>query len=178
MQHLNVKSLDSLVKSSEFKEWFGDWELPITRRTIDSGIDVITLENLYKKVSKILNKNDAPLLVYHNSNNLFGEFNPISEIGNKLTFGSYFTPQIEMYAEKGIYRYECFLNVKNPFVTNSFSYSRIVLEDKFDDLMDQNYDGIILKNDSGDILEIVIFDASQVWIEKVYETRLNLEIIL
>ncbi len=178
MQYVDSKGLENLVKSPKFKEWFGDWQLPIERRTIDSGIDVITLENLYKNVSKILNKDDAPLLVYHNSNNLFGEFNPISEIGDKLTFGSYFTPQIDMYPEKGIYRYECFLNIKNPLITTSFSYSRIVLEDKFDYLMNQDYDGIILKNDSGNILEIVIFDSSQVWITNIYKTETRCQIIL
>jgi len=57
----NVSNLDSinykLVRTPEFKKWFGDWE------------------NDKENSSKILDENGEPLVVYHGTERMFNKFN-------------------------------------------------------------------------------------------------------
>ena len=98
-----------LVRTPEFKEWFGDWE------------------NSPETSSKVVDENNEPLVVYHGSNNRFNKFN-LKNFGRTdngyFGIGFYFTPQLD-YAEyygksnpkKKQIILECFLNIRNPTIT-------------------------------------------------------------
>jgi hypothetical protein len=54
----------SLVRTAEFKEWFGDWEKLAYAKMKDAAMDEVTLANLSKNVSDVLDSNGEPLVVY------------------------------------------------------------------------------------------------------------------
>lgn len=54
-----------LVRTPEFKQWFGDWEKLALTKINDSGIDEISLKRLEEGVSKVVDENGEPLVVYH-----------------------------------------------------------------------------------------------------------------
>ena len=91
-----------LVRTPEFKKWFGDWE------------------NDPKNASKVVDENGEPLVVYHGTNKVFNSFKE-EEIG--LTdkgwygYGYYFSPSTQisdLYGNSNPY----FLNIKKIFNTN------------------------------------------------------------
>jgi predicted ABC-type ATPase len=110
-----------LVRTPEFKEWFGDWE------------------NDPKNASKVVDENGEPLVVFHGSSEKFYTFDK-KKIGQNYIEsqrgGFFFTQKIktaENYAtlhsenkSKG-FVYECFLNIKSPIIrrTNSDYYKPI-----------------------------------------------------
>jgi hypothetical protein len=53
-----------LVRTPEFKAWFGDWENLVLTKLNDSGIDEISLKRLEDGVSKVVDENGEPLVVY------------------------------------------------------------------------------------------------------------------
>jgi len=82
-----------LVRTPEFKAWFGDWE------------------NDPKNASKVVDENGEPLVCYHGGKTKFNIFSPYSE-------GHYFTDNIK-YAKAFVennddgYLFKCFINVRN-----------------------------------------------------------------
>ncbi len=92
----------NLVRTNEFKNWFGDWESNIT------------------KSSKTLDSNGEPCVFYHSSTNNFTIFDLNAEKKNRTNnfAGFYFTNDKDYalnYPHKG-YIYECFLNIRNPLI--------------------------------------------------------------
>jgi hypothetical protein len=91
-----------LVRTPQFKEWFGDWE------------------NDPENASKVVDDNGEPLMVYHGTTSDFNIFN----IGK--TGGIFFTNRkksAERFSEGDLKRegdtskvLECFLNIKKPFI--------------------------------------------------------------
>lgn len=88
-----------LVRTPEFKAWFGDWE------------------NDPKNASKVVDENGEPLVVYHRSNKKFTIFDK-EKIGKGFwktaKFGFYFSNK----NEKGLYGnqvYKCFIDIKEPY---------------------------------------------------------------
>jgi hypothetical protein len=83
----------SVVRTPEFKAWFGDWEKLILTKINDSGIDEISLKRLEDGVSKVVDENGEPLVVYHGSKNIFNQFDKIKIGYNTDTAlrGFYFT---------------------------------------------------------------------------------------
>jgi predicted GNAT family acetyltransferase len=63
-----------LVRTPAFKKWFGDWEKLANSKIKDGGIDESTLEVLGRDVSKVVDENGEPLVVYHGTNNNFTIF--------------------------------------------------------------------------------------------------------
>jgi len=51
-----------LVRTPEFKAWFGDWEALENAKIRDRGMDEITLYQLAKNVSKVVDENGEPLV--------------------------------------------------------------------------------------------------------------------
>jgi hypothetical protein len=121
----------NLVRTKEFKQWFGDWEEAY--KTKD-----------YYGVSKIIDENGEPLICVHNSPNEFFEFDEYrigsTTDGGFYGKGFYFTPNVgqDRYGE---FEYNCFLNIKNPYFKES-SYRNYEL--KSDDLKDEGYDGVVV----------------------------------
>jgi hypothetical protein len=87
-----------LVRSSQFKAWFGDWEKLELTKLYDSGIDEISMKRLENSVSKVVDENGEPLVVYHGTNKDFYEFD-LTYFGKTddgfYGKGFYFTPNLE-----------------------------------------------------------------------------------
>ena len=136
-----------LVRTPEFKAWFGDWE------------------NDPQNASKVLDENREPLVVYHNSNKEFYIFKTKGVIetlgGNVENEGVYFSPIKEMYNSKGKIQYDVFLNIKNPFYTTNQIENAIISTNQKNNIIKQGFDGTILKI-KNNIIEFVVFEANQI----------------
>jgi hypothetical protein len=100
-----------LVRTQEFKHWFGDWE------------------NDPENSSKVVDKNGEPLVVYHGTKNKFYQFDKSFIASNNPTdrakLGFWFTKDLweakgfafgfdDSYQDENGRIVECFLNIKNP----------------------------------------------------------------
>ncbi len=106
-----------LVRTPTFKKWFGDWEKLEFVKLKDSAMDEITLQNLSKDVSKVVDENGEPLLCYHGTKHQFTIFKDTDVERNTMgnSVGMYFTSS-ELGASRmdwqGNY-IKVFLNIKN-----------------------------------------------------------------
>jgi hypothetical protein len=89
-----------IVRTPEFKRWFGDWE------------------NDPENASKVVDENGEPLVVYHGTKEDFDKFEPskISQgvITGQQGIGFYFTQNKKEAESYGSVK-EIFLSIKNPF---------------------------------------------------------------
>ena len=131
--------LYDIVRTREFKEWFGDWEEAY--KTKD-----------YEGVSKIIDENGEPSICYHTTNDDFFEFNE-NFIGGKTDKGYYgrgfYFTEGSADSHYGQREVPCFLNIRNPYLKQS-SYKTYELDTE--DLKSKGYDGVIVF--SGDIKNI------------------------
>jgi hypothetical protein len=146
-----------LVRTTEFKAWFGDWE------------------NDPQNASKVVDENGEPLVVYHGSANNFNVFDK-KRVGENYfeskQGGFFFTQKLNSaknYArlhtnlENDGFVYYCFLNIRNPLVrnTNSEYYSPadrydISRHEYISELKSKkNIDGIIIFGTKKDNLYVV-----------------------
>lgn len=126
-----------LVRTPEFKKWFGDWE------------------NSPESASKVVDTNGEPMVVWHTTNNEFNKFDK-----RKSREGFFFSPQknrLVVYNKSKINSY--FLNLRNP------SHEKFKLDLKY--LKPKGYDGIMdyghakhLGNES--LYEIIAFESNQI----------------
>jgi hypothetical protein len=126
-----------LVRTPEFKAWFGDWE------------------NDPKNASKVVDDNGEPLVVWHTTNNEFNKFDK-----RKSREGFFFSPQrnrLEVYNKSKINSY--FLNLRNP------SHEIFKIDLKY--LKSIGYDGVMdygharhLGNEN--LYEIIAFEPNQI----------------
>lgn len=96
-----------LVRTPQFKAWFGDWE------------------NDPNNASKVVDKNGEPLVVYHGSNKRFTKFKD-SQYDNYIFFTND-KSHSELY---GDYSYECFMSVKK--LSNQLFPKETLLENGMD----------------------------------------------
>lgn len=87
-----------LVRTPEFKKWFGDWE------------------NEPDNASKVVDENGEPMVVYHGTKNEFYEFDTNKQLIGWLGKGFYFSKNKSEAKDYGKRLLKCFLNIKNPFV--------------------------------------------------------------
>jgi DNA repair protein RadC len=99
-----------LVRTTEFKAWFGDWENLILTKLNDSGIDEVSLKRLEDGVSKVLDENGEPLVVYHYTNIRFNEFR-LKGLSDAFFFTKYKNDDEFSYEQTTTKKY--FLNIKN-----------------------------------------------------------------
>ena len=99
-----------LVRMTEFKAWFGDWENLILTKLNDSGIDEVSLKRLEDGVSKVLDENGEPLVVYHYTNIRFNEFR-LKGLSDAFFFTKYKNDDEFSYEQTTTKKY--FLNIKN-----------------------------------------------------------------
>jgi hypothetical protein len=129
-----------LVRTKEFKKWFGDWE------------------NEPKNSSKVIDENGEPLFCLHYSDFKFNSFDISKQKDGYLGKGFYFSDKIFAVSLYGEFKYECFLNIRNPFyvddkIINKYS-AKIQIIDRFscsrseikETLIKNNYDGIFSEN--------------------------------
>jgi hypothetical protein len=107
-----------LVRSPEFKAWFGEWENLAKTKINDSGIDDVTLKRLADNVSKVIDNNGEPLVLFHGSDSVFNEFQ-IPEIAGVMGRGVYLTTDLSMAKFYGKNVYTLFANIKNPKKVNT-----------------------------------------------------------
>jgi hypothetical protein len=77
-----------LVRTPEFKRWFGDWEKLAYAKLKDAAMDEVTLENLSKNVSKVVDENDEPMVVWHSSPSFFNIFDKEKSVKGIFHFGT------------------------------------------------------------------------------------------
>jgi len=119
------------VRTSEFKEWFGDWE------------------NDPKNASKVVDDNGEPLVVYHRTYGDFSEFDNKKGIYKKGFVGGdlfYFSDDRYAYSEYGNRELECFINLRNPT-------SEVNINGEY---IPKSNDGAILKYDRFGAKETVV----------------------
>ena len=85
-----------LVRTPEFKAWFGDWE------------------NDSESASKVVDDNGEPLVVYHGSSKIFNEFEPKFLNAYSSKPETHFINYIDYAEGFGNNIYECFLDIKTP----------------------------------------------------------------
>lgn len=126
--NLNAEQYE-LVRTVEFKKWFGDWEKLALTKFYDSGIDEVSLSKLESSVSKVIDENGEPQVCYHGtfSENLnsFDEGKIGDNTGNEGHYGYGFYFSFDRI-EASTYTYdtnpiilECFLNIRNPFLSSN-----------------------------------------------------------
>lgn len=135
-----------LVRTVEFKKWFGDWEKLALTKFYDAGIDEVTLSKIESNVSKVIDNNGEPLVVYHGTTEDF----------NVFLDGSYFTDDYmnaDGYASGEIVL-ETFLNIKNPLIINAKGRKWNNLKSKYgtstreivSNINYKKFDGVIFSN--------------------------------
>lgn len=143
-----------LVRTPEFKAWFGDWEKLILTKINDSGIDDISLKRLEDTVSKVVDKNGEPLVVWHTTDKDFSIFDI-----KKSKEGFFFSPQkerLDVYNKSKLNSF--YLNIKNP--------SHELFQTNINTLKSKNYDGIMdyghAKKINESLYEIIAFNPEQI----------------
>jgi hypothetical protein len=120
-----------LVRTSQFKNWFGDWEkagklFQIERQKMSiTNSTYMSFNEIYKGVSNVIDMVTLePKVVYHGTGagEEFYQFDVSRESGKGRPY-AYFAENRE-YSQNFILRsqgflYECFLNIKNPFMAIS-----------------------------------------------------------
>ena len=117
------------VRTKAFKEWFGDWENDLTNS------------------SKVVDENGEPLVVYHESPNIFNTFDISKKRFNVHNVNGIWASAINRKGEGyGENIYPLFINLRNPINTSIKQVKTIIelrdLENKA--LNDVNSDGVIL----------------------------------
>lgn len=151
------KELYYMVRTTEFKDWFGDWE----NNTNDS--------------SKVIDENGEPLICYHGTKINFDVFDTDRQKNGWLGKGFYFTDNKKRTKEHGKIILQVFLNIRNPFIVKGEAPSDVISEVKEiynssnDDvsitLKDNNHDGIFFKHwEQGNIF--TCFNSNQIKIIK------------
>ena len=114
-----------LVRTPEFKSWFGDWE------------------NSPETASKVVDENGEPLVVYHGSKSSFNSFDK-SKLGltDKGWYGKgfYFSPTTKIPSYYGEVK-EYFLNIRKPLDVNKQNPLYLQPIEVTDEYIKKGYDG-------------------------------------
>lgn len=119
-----------LVRTPEFKAWFGDWD------------------NDPNNSSKVVDENGEPLVVYHGTKNKFYTFDKRARGSNTdpgiFGKGFYFSKNLQTSKNYGNYIIETFLNIRNPFNNSEFKNKSELAEylDISEDILTQGGTGI------------------------------------
>ncbi len=130
-------------------------------------------------VSKVVDENGEPKVVYHGTESDFFEFKHGKAVGSGDKFGYlgeafYATNDEDVAQTYGDRVIPIFLNLKNPYVVNdpaftsphsagSFAKSLNVSTDKVSDLLkSQGYDGVIAKDEDMDYIEYAAYKSNQI----------------
>jgi len=126
-------------------------------------------------VSKVIDENGEPIVVYHGTKEYFTEFDVGERTGyaGRRQAGSFFTVDITRANSYGINLYGCFLNIKKPYITNNYPEISTLNNVKINNLKTSGYDGVIF-NELADkdnpyapennrlFEEINVFDSNQI----------------
>ena len=153
-----------LVRTPEFKAWFGDWE------------------KSPETASKIVDENGEPLRVYHKTDYKFTVFDKeklgSSSNWNTAYFGFYFSNIYER-TSYGRLSIKCFLNIRNPYLIECEMYCDYDYDYKrFDESNFSKNDGIIIKTmklgkDEKADKHFVAFEPNQIKLADGTNTEFN-----
>ncbi|MFY8161615.1 MAG: DUF5824 family protein, partial [Candidatus Kapaibacteriota bacterium] len=98
-----------LVRTPEFKAWFGDWE------------------NDTENASKVVDDNGEPLVVYHGTKKKFNIFkineaNPYSFFAENYKYANEYANSEDFVGKPKLYK--CFLNIRTPFDSSGVKFWR------------------------------------------------------
>lgn len=137
LDHFEGDRIKTLVAKSktytnEFFNWFGNWV-------------EVDIEKDFGEVSKVVDENGEPLVVYHGSRDVFSEF-----INDSYEDGIYFSDDKQYTEQFGNINYPVYLNIKTPNKTdiplNHRSIEQLLTKDSI-----KGQDGIIGHDDVLDI---------------------------
>jgi hypothetical protein len=130
-----------LVRTSEFKAWFGDWQ------------------NDPETASKVVDDNGEPMVVYHGTNTEFYKFDKSKGKGSIKQKSINFSSKKEVSKDYGSRILECFLNIRNPYIKNynGDSYWNIEFNARYEKKFDEIPDQIVNKSFDEKIYDGVIF---------------------
>jgi hypothetical protein len=130
-----------LVRTPEFKLWFGDWE------------------NSPETASKVVDENGEPMVVYHGTNTEFYKFDKSKGKGSIKQKSINFSSKKEVSKDYGSRILECFLNIRNPYIKNynGESYWNIEFNARYEKKFDEIPDQIVNKSFDEKIYDGVIF---------------------
>ena len=116
--------LNELIRTPQFKEWFGDWELSYIYKDIDpSAIPC----------SKVIDNNYEPLLVWHGTGGEFSYFRfdnvPAAYFARKQAYSQWFA---NLQGGDNGYTIPFFLNMRNPLDLTHFGIKEVIAKDFFD----------------------------------------------
>lgn len=130
-----------LIKSENFKKWFGDWE------------------NDPKNASKVVNEKGEPLVVYHGTDADFSIFDKRLIKSSNYGQGFYFTSDRNKAAHYGNTVKAVYLDVKNPLdLTTSVNDAEF---NKWYGKKNSPYDGYIVNFADGEKM-IVVKESTQI----------------
>lgn len=129
------------VRTKAFKDWFGDW----TKITFDKDGKVLHIPD---GVSKVVDENGEPLVVYHGSNEIFNTFDTSKKRYNVHNKGIFFTTTEDKAKRYGNNIIAAFVNLRNPSISN-FDENLT-----FEELRKQE-NAIINNSDDGSILNTI-----------------------
>ena len=116
--------VNELIRTPQFKEWFGDWELSYFYKDI---------EGVKLDCSKVLNENYEPLIVWHGTGREFSYFKydtfPASYFAVNKDYAKWFA---DLHGGDDGYVLPFFLNIKNPLDLTHFGTREISTKDLFD----------------------------------------------
>jgi hypothetical protein len=116
--------VNELIRTPQFKEWFGDWELSYFYKDI---------EGVKLDCSKVLNENYEPLIVWHGTGREFSYFKydtfPASYFAVNKDYAKWFA---DLHGGDDGYVLPFFLNIKNPLDLTHFGTRKISTKDFFD----------------------------------------------
>lgn len=125
--------------------------------------------------SKVVTPYFKPEIMYHGSPKDFKEFN-LEYCNNNLAFGKgfYFTNDRKLgkqYAGENGVNYACYIKMTNPYIVQSpeMSFDEHLKKSRIfrnnpnarEDLIQQGYDGVMIKEDDG-YMEVVVFNPNQI----------------
>lgn len=117
-------ALNELIRTPQFKDWFGDWELAYIYRDTDA----IEIE-----CSKVLNKHYEPLVVWHGTGQEFSYFRfdkfPAAYFAVNQQYSQFFA---DLHGGDEGFVIPFFLNIRNPLDLTHFETNDVSVKDFFD----------------------------------------------
>ena len=112
--------------------------------------------------SKVLCQSGQPLIVYHGTDAQFSAFDQDRAWrSGGDDAGFYFTPNAALAKQYGANVLDCYLSVKNPKYVSQDEIEYLSFSDKAD-LELKGFDGLIAKDETGNITEVVAFFPTQI----------------
>ena len=117
-----------VVRTDAFKKWFGDWEKLAIEKMKDPAMDDVTLGKLSDNVSKVLDENGEPLVVYHTVKEEYKGWTKFKTVNDGNEIGSHFgtLEQAQHVAKNSRVdnpkMFLCFLSIKNPLKVDDMGF--------------------------------------------------------